>query len=166
MNLRKIITALDRSPQTLTVFEQALEQAQIHNGELMVLHSIRPEAPVRSGPFLGIGTVGDVATYGELKRSQQEHEQQEVAKAQAWLETYCQQARDRGIAVKCSCQTGEPAAWICEMAKNWQADLIILGRRGHRGLAEIMLGSVSNYVVHHAPCSVLVVQGTNSAHSM
>lgn len=34
-----------------------------------------------------------------------------------------------------------------------------MGRRGHKGLSEILLGSVSNYVVHHAPCSVLVLQG-------
>ncbi|NEO65320.1 MAG: universal stress protein, partial [Moorea sp. SIO4G2] len=37
--------------------------------------------------------------------------------------------------------------------------LIVLGRRGLGGLKEMVLGSVSNYVVHHAPCSVLVVQG-------
>ena len=46
-----------------------------------------------------------------------------------------------------------------ESSQNWEADLIVIGRRGHQGLSEILLGSVSNYVVHHAPCSVLVVQG-------
>lgn len=47
---------------------------------------------------------------------------------------------------------------ICELARNWNADLIILGRRGRTGLSELLLGSVSNYVLHHAPCSVLTVQ--------
>jgi nucleotide-binding universal stress UspA family protein len=44
------------------------------------------------------------------------------------------------------------------MAKSWQADLIVLGRRGLKGISEIFLGSVSNYIVHQALCSVLIVQ--------
>ncbi|NEO28803.1 MAG: universal stress protein, partial [Kamptonema sp. SIO4C4] len=35
---------------------------------------------------------------------------------------------------------------------------VIIGRRGRVGLSEILLGSVSNYVLHHAPCAVMVVQ--------
>ena len=44
------------------------------------------------------------------------------------------------------------------LAKDWNADLIIMGRRGLTGLSEMFLGSVSNYVVHHASCSVLLIQ--------
>ncbi len=39
------------------------------------------------------------------------------------------------------------------------ADLIVVGRRGRSGLSELILGSASNYVLHHAPCSVLTLQG-------
>ncbi|MDB9482953.1 universal stress protein, partial [Dolichospermum circinale CS-537/05] len=35
--------------------------------------------------------------------------------------------------------------------------LIMMGRRGRSGLAEFFLGSQSNYVLHHAPCSVQIV---------
>ncbi|MGQ9872468.1 universal stress protein [Leptodesmis sp.] len=38
------------------------------------------------------------------------------------------------------------------------ADLILIGNRGHTGLKELFLGSASNYVLHHAPCSVLTVK--------
>ncbi|MEY3330640.1 MAG: hypothetical protein RLZZ115_3525 [Cyanobacteriota bacterium] len=44
------------------------------------------------------------------------------------------------------------------MTKKWGADLVIVGRRNRSELAELFLGSVSNYVVHHVKCSVLVVQ--------
>ncbi|CCQ49032.1 hypothetical protein CWATWH8502_2292 [Crocosphaera watsonii WH 8502] len=37
-------------------------------------------------------------------------------------------------------------------------DVIVMGHRGISGLQEFFLGSVSNYVLHHAPCSVLIVQ--------
>ncbi|RMG10302.1 MAG: universal stress protein, partial [Cyanobacteria bacterium J055] len=40
--------------------------------------------------------------------------------------------------------------------------LIIVGRRGRQGIEEAVLGSVSNYVVHHAPCSVLAIQGKSA----
>ncbi|MFM7578374.1 MAG: universal stress protein, partial [Microcystaceae cyanobacterium] len=36
-------------------------------------------------------------------------------------------------------------------------DVIVVGHRGRWGLSEILLGSVSNYVFHHAHCPVLVV---------
>lgn len=48
---------------------------------------------------------------------------------------------------------------ICDVARSWKADLIVLGRRGYSGVKELFLGSVSNYVLHHTPCSILTVQG-------
>jgi nucleotide-binding universal stress UspA family protein len=39
------------------------------------------------------------------------------------------------------------------------ADLLVVGCRGHRGLAEAMLGSVGQYCVHHAPCPVVIMRG-------
>ena len=39
------------------------------------------------------------------------------------------------------------------------ADLLVVGCRGHGGLAEAMLGSVGQYCVHHAPCPVVVMRG-------
>lgn len=163
MVAKRILVAIDRSPQSNYVFAEALDHARPRESELKLVHSVRAEPVVRSGPFLGIGTIGDVSTYGTLRRAQQEHLQHETQKAQTWLQTFCQQAIDRGIAAESICQVGDPATWICDLAKNWNADLIVLGRRGHQGLTEILLGSVSNYVVHHAPCSVLVVQGTASS---
>ncbi len=52
---------------------------------------------------------------------------------------------------------GSPAQQIVERAKDWKADLIVVGSHG-RGFWGRMLGSVSDGVVHHAPCSVLVVR--------
>ena len=52
---------------------------------------------------------------------------------------------------------GSPAQQIIEKAEEWIADLIVVGSHG-RGFWGRMLGSVSNSVVHHASCSVLVVR--------
>ncbi len=58
-----------------------------------------------------------------------------------------------------TCLTGMPGSSICELAQNWGAHLIVLGRWERQGMTEVMMGSVSNYVIHHEPCSGLVVQG-------
>ncbi len=52
-----------------------------------------------------------------------------------------------------------PERFIVEEAKNWKADLIVVGSHGRGFWERLTLGSVSNAVVHHAPCSVLVVSG-------
>jgi nucleotide-binding universal stress UspA family protein len=53
---------------------------------------------------------------------------------------------------------GRPASVIIDVAGEWGADLIIVGSHGSGLWKRAMLGSVSDAVVHHAPCSVLVVR--------
>ena len=53
---------------------------------------------------------------------------------------------------------GHPAAQIVRVAEREEADLIVLGSRGLNVLESLLLGSVSDHVVRHAHCSVLVVR--------
>jgi nucleotide-binding universal stress UspA family protein len=53
---------------------------------------------------------------------------------------------------------GSPDSRIVETAEEWQADLIVVGSHGYSRWERLLLGSVSDSVVHHAPCSVLVVR--------
>jgi nucleotide-binding universal stress UspA family protein len=53
---------------------------------------------------------------------------------------------------------GAPSRIIIETAKEWGADLIVVGSHGRGFWGRVMLGSVSDAVLHHAPCSVLVVR--------
>jgi nucleotide-binding universal stress UspA family protein len=159
MAFKKILVAIDRSSQAPLVFEQALQQAQVADGCLMLVHVVRPSPDIPTGSFMGMGTIADIDTYATLRRAQYERVQKEVEQAQDWIQAYVEQAAARGVPVETDCRSDEPAVWICKLAQNWGADLIVLGRRGHQGIKEIVLGSVSNYVVHHATCAVLVVQG-------
>ncbi len=54
--------------------------------------------------------------------------------------------------------SGSPEQAIVEEAENWGADLIVVGSHGYGFWERMFLGSVSNAIVHHAPCSVLVVR--------
>ena len=53
---------------------------------------------------------------------------------------------------------GPPAQEIVQQAEDWGADLVVVGSHGYGFWSRALLGSVSNSVVHHAPCSVLVVR--------
>lgn len=54
--------------------------------------------------------------------------------------------------------TGNPAAIICAEAKTGGYDVIVLGSEGHGVVSTVLLGSCSAKVLHHAPCSVLIVR--------
>lgn len=156
MRYRKILVALDRSPQAEAVFEQALELATKEEASLMVFHCMSLELP-RSGLYGEIYGTALTDFSGELQ-AQWKQEKEEVNE---WLTSYYQRATAYGVPTQWASKLGEAARTIRELADSWNADLVVLGRRGHRGLAEVVLGSVSNHVIHHAPCSVLVVQGIN-----
>ena len=52
---------------------------------------------------------------------------------------------------------------IVALAKELQADLIVMGCRGHRGVRRAIEGSISDGVIRHAPCPVLVVRSHERA---
>jgi nucleotide-binding universal stress UspA family protein len=153
---KKILVALDRSPQSDAVFEQALELAKKEEATLMLFHCLLFETP-------GIGTYADI--YGkELINFSHEMSQllkQESREARAWLMDYSQKAIEQGILAEWDLKVGDAGSQIRDLAMAWSADLVVVGRRGRRGLSEVLLGSISSYVVHHAPCSVLVIQGVS-----
>jgi nucleotide-binding universal stress UspA family protein len=51
---------------------------------------------------------------------------------------------------------GDPGPALCRLAADVGASALIVGSRGRGGLKRALLGSVSDYVVRHAPCSVIV----------
>lgn len=62
------------------------------------------------------------------------------------------------VSIEQSCILGSPADEIISAASEPQVDLVVVGARGHGTLMRLVLGSVSERVLHHAPCSVLVVK--------
>jgi len=54
-------------------------------------------------------------------------------------------------------ETGDPAGAICLAARDLGVDLVVVGSHGKGFMSRVVLGSVSEHVVRHAPCPVLVV---------
>ncbi len=66
-----------------------------------------------------------------------------------------------GFKVQTKVEEGDPKSKILEHAANWKADLIVMGSHGRKGAAHFLMGSVSEAVMRHAPCSVQIVRIPN-----
>ena len=67
---------------------------------------------------------------------------------------------DSAIKVETEIKAGSPDQIILETAKEWKPNVIVVGSHGRGFWGRLTLGSVSDSVIHHAPCSVLVVRKT------
>ncbi|EAZ88922.1 universal stress protein [Crocosphaera chwakensis] len=155
MKYKKILVALDNTPLAKKVFEEALSVAKCHQATLKLVHCLPMETP-STAPYPSLYE-GEFNDFSYLMRERLESQATETKK---WLSNYEEIAKEQGIATEWEWKIGEPGRWVRDIAKDWEADLIVIGRRGLTGVSEMLLGSVSNYIVHHAPSSVLVVQET------
>jgi nucleotide-binding universal stress UspA family protein len=57
---------------------------------------------------------------------------------------------------------GDPRDAILEVAHQVHADLIMMGTHGHQSAVHFLLGSVADFIMHHAPCSVLISRSSSS----
>jgi nucleotide-binding universal stress UspA family protein len=154
-----ILVAIDRSPASERVFTKALALAEVSQSTLILLSAIEIDyAASYLNPPIYPGsesiTISEAAMKLYLERQESER-----AEGLAFLQDLVARAKAVDIIAEISQHLGDPGRSICDVAKARSVDLIIVGRRGHRGLNELFLGSVSNYVLHHAPCSVLTIQG-------
>jgi nucleotide-binding universal stress UspA family protein len=133
-----IIWATDGSVAADRALDTAKELALAGNGSLTVLHCKE----------LLVGRAGGYPVYAD------ETELQEKIRKQA------DELREAGLAVVLRVETAtvhSPAHAIAEAARELDADVIVVGTRGHTPLAGLLLGSVTQRLLHIAPCPVLAV---------
>ena len=157
MMINKILIAADRSQNNKFVFDTAVSLAKTTGADLMLLHILskkEPDYPI--APTYTYYPVADEMNYETYQQEYAEYEQHGIE----FLKNLTEEATKAGVSTEYTQLAGNPGRLICELANNWSADLIIVGSRGLKGLKEMFLGSVSNYVTHHAPCSVLIVRNS------
>lgn len=154
----KIIVAIDRSEASTQVFDEALALAQADGANLMLLHVLSAEEEGSPDIYL----MPSVESYPALRANSWEFYQKQWQAFEnqglELLRSHTDAATAAGVRTEFTQVSGSPGRTICNFARTWSADLIVMGRRGRSGFSELILGSVSNYVLHHAPCSVLIVQ--------
>jgi nucleotide-binding universal stress UspA family protein len=155
----KILVAIDQSDMGKHVFDEALSLAKATDAELMLLHVLSP-FDEQYPTAVGLQADGIYPTFrAEDIDYSLGHWDTLKQEGIEFLTLLNNQAIAQNVTVDFTQELGDPSRLICEFARVWKADLIVIGRRGRSGFSEFILGSVSNYVLHHAPCSVLTVQG-------
>lgn len=160
---QRILVALDGSTCGEQAWEEALKLAQLTHANLMLVRVLLPSSdlyPLTVSPTIDLASAH---LNREVLQVYTEQEKEREQMVQDYLKTRTDAAIAQGVVAEYLAPQGDPGQAVCDLARSWQADLVILGRRGRKGLEELLLGSVSNYVTHHAPCSVLTVQQPQAA---
>ncbi|MFM6151696.1 MAG: universal stress protein [Sphaerospermopsis kisseleviana] len=139
------------------MFQEALSLAKLTSANLMLLHVLSPD----EDSIPDVMVFSDIDYYpgwgdDSMKKYLQKLEAHKH-KGLQMLQTFCDQSKTENINTEFSQNVGTPGKVICKFAQDWNADLIMIGRRGLSGMTEFLIGSVSNYVLHHAPCSVHII---------
>jgi len=100
---------------------------------------------------------GYLPTTTDLEKSAQENAEKILESAS---EKIRQSLGDKKVFISTEVLLGSPESRIVETAEEMGANLIIVGSHGYNRWERLLLGSVSDSVIHHAPCSVLVVRNT------
>ncbi len=141
--MKRLLAALDFSPVTDLVVQTTRELALALGATVRLIHVAPPE-PDFVGYEAGPITVRQrvAAEYREARRRAHSIESR---------------LRNSGLAVEAMVVQGEPADKILHHAREFGADLIVLGSHGHGMLYELLVGSVTSAVMRAAPCPVVVV---------
>jgi nucleotide-binding universal stress UspA family protein len=139
----RIVVGVDASEPARDALRWAVEEGRLRGAEVIAVHAW--EAPVAApdlSPGAGIDVVEGFADAYELAVRFVTGMVDEVV------------GDELTPAVSALAVEGEPAAALIDAAQD--AQLLVVGSKGETGLAEVLLGSVTEECVRHAPCSVLI----------
>ena len=144
--LGKLLVAVDGSEEATAAAQAATEMGRVAGAEVHVAYAMQEE---RYRPHLGPEMwEGWEEGFEEAKRS-----------VRSWVEKEAQRMRGEGaITVEPHLLIGRPDAAIVWLAEELSADLVLVGSRGLGAMRRTLIGSVSDSVVRHAHCPVLVVR--------
>ena len=139
----KILMAIDASKFSEDVLSAVKAQFRAQDTEVCVLHVLQPVSPAPPPQM--------AAAYVPELESQKKP-------AHELVERIASALQKAGFKVTGVVEIGDIREKIIDSAAEWQADLIVVGSHGQRGIQRFLLGSVAEFVARHAKCSVQIVR--------
>ncbi len=135
---RRIVVGVDGSPDAARALAWAIDEAKRRDMTVVLVHGVEVGA-IAASPYGGGAVLEQLETSGKVL-----------------LEEAVVAVRAEGLPVDCVLEIGSGAHALIEASRN--ADLVVVGSRGHGGFVGMLLGSVSNACTHHAHCPVVVIR--------
>lgn len=139
--MKKVLIAIDESSIAAHAADVGLELVRAIGGEVAFIHIVDPAsvmAPDGGVPASELLAIDEQA-------------------GKELLAGFRERAASTPPALEFA-RVGKPAEEIVRAAREWPADMIVIGSHGRGGIGRVLLGSVAESVARHAPCPVLVVR--------
>ena len=146
----RILLAIDNSKCSAAATKSVIAQFLPQHTLVHVLHADESSSGL---PRPGAGADEPHAARNEVKRRA----------AAALVASAADALRAAGFSTVASIRDGDPCDVILACAEDWRADLVVLGSHSRKGLAPMIMGSVSDAVARRAPCSVEIVRAAPAA---
>ena len=146
----KVLFATDGAKQSDSAIEAFKKLALNDGDEIKIISVIDVGVPVAVDIYGGY-----LPDTTELEKTAKENSEKVLEKTVVSLREIC---GDKKIDITTEILFGSPESRIVETADEWKPDLVVVGSHGYSGWERLLIGSVSDSVVHHSPCSVLVVR--------
>ncbi|CEP09187.1 hypothetical protein [Parasitella parasitica] len=147
---RVILVCLDPDSAE-TTFKWALDNFIVPKKDLVILVHVR-QMDIPVAPY--INSTGYLDDVSEERR----------AESHLLLRAFAEELNRRKVACKAISMVGDPKAEILRKAKEIKSDVVLMGARKMGTIKRTLLGSVSDYVVHNCPCTVIVTKAEPSSH--
>lgn len=144
--MERVLVPIDFSPCSLEALRNAAKLAERFRADLILVHAVEPLHP---------GSLLETRGFRRLHTQWKQRARRELAKL-------AQQQVGRQTRVRPLVRQGSPADVITALARKTNAHLVVISTHGRTGLKHVLMGSVAEKVVRHAPCPVLVVRGCES----
>lgn len=144
---KKILVCTDGSENAVHAAEAASELAWKFGADVILLNVVNP-SPLVAPYVLAV----EAAPNSDVILQYAEESQRAV------LEHAVAPFKREGIKLTTRAEIGQQVDCIISVAEEEKADLIVMGSRGLGGFQRLLLGSVSDGVLHHAHCPVLIVR--------
>jgi nucleotide-binding universal stress UspA family protein len=139
----KVLMAIDDSAFSGNVTRAVVTQFRPENTEVLVLHVLQPIASL-APPEMAQGYAPEM--------------EDQAKPARALVERIANELRRTGFTAHADVQIGDVTGSILDTAADWHADLIAVGSHGHKGIQNVLLGSVAESVARQAKCSIEIVR--------
>ncbi len=153
MQIMKTLVPIDLSDCSAWVVRQAAGLMRHHGGQVLLLH-IAPIPPRLSARVLiNPGAGAESKSVSDYL----------AAEAAPMMRPYEQICAEEEVVCRSEVISGNPVEQILVRAGDWDADLIVMGSHGRRGLSRVLLGSIAEDVIRRAKAPVMTIRARRTA---